>query len=204
MALSREQIVDEALALLDEHGMDGVTLRRLAARLGVQAPTLYWHIHNKAELVARLGDAVLSPVASLPDPGGMGWRDWLLDAATRLRAALLTYRDGARVVAAAQVSPAMAAFSERAMSVLVDQGVPLRRARLLILLIERFTIGIVLEEQSGVVDAGDRSLLNPAEVAARYPVLTSAITDYFEGGATVEDLYQDSIRLILAGPADGK
>lgn len=204
MALSREQIVDEALALLDEHGLDGVTLRRLAARLGVQAPTLYWHIHNKAELVARLGDAVLLPLVSLHDPGGMDWRDWLLDAATRLRAALLAHRDGARVVAAAQLSPAIAAFSERAMSVLVDQGVPLRRARLLILLIERFTIGIVLEEQSGVVDSGDDSSLNPAEVAARYPVLTSAITDYFESGATVKNLYQDSIRLILAGPADGQ
>ena len=44
MALDKRQIVTEALALLDADGLDGVTLRKLAARLGVQQPTLYWHL----------------------------------------------------------------------------------------------------------------------------------------------------------------
>src|SRR6266540_7463410 len=43
MALDKDRIVAEAVALLDEGGLDGVTLRKLAQRLGVQAPTLYWH-----------------------------------------------------------------------------------------------------------------------------------------------------------------
>lgn len=198
MTLTPERIVQEALALLDEEGLDGVTLRRLAARLGVQAPTLYWHVHNKADLLARLGDAILAPLGALPDPAGGHWRDWLLEAATHLRASLLAHHDGARVVAAAQASPAMAAFSERAMSVLVLQGEPLRRARLVVLLIERFTIGLVLEEQSAAADSPP----DPGGLTDRYPLITAAITEYFADDATVDDLYRDSIRLILFSPID--
>jgi len=51
MTLDREQVVAEAVALLDADGLDGVTTRKLAARLGVQSPTLYWHVPNKAALV---------------------------------------------------------------------------------------------------------------------------------------------------------
>lgn len=202
MALSRERIVQEALALLDEDGLDGVTLRRLAARLGVQAPTLYWHIRNKAELVNELGDAVLaSGLTELPDATEIPWRDWLLEVAARFRGTLLAHRDGARVVAAAQLSPAMAAFSERAMSVLVEQGEPLRRARLLVLIIERFTLGLVLEEQSSSRERIADAALDPREAAARYPTLTAGIIEYFSEGATLDDLYRDSIRLILLAPA---
>ena len=201
MALSRERIVQEALALLDEDGLDGVTLRRLAARLGVQAPTLYWHIRNKAELVNELGEAILSPgLADLPDATGIPWRGWLLEVAARFRGTLLAHRDGARVVAAAQLSPAMAAFSERAMSVLVEQGEPLRRARLLVLLIERFTLGLVLEEQSSSPGQLADAALDPREAVARYPTLTAGIVEYFSEGATLDDLYRDSIRLILHPP----
>ena len=186
---------------MDEEGLDGVTLRRLAARLGVQAPTLYWHIGNKAELVNELGEAILSPgLAELPDPAGIPWRDWLLEAAAHFRGTLLAHRDGARVVAAAQLSPAMAAFSERAMSVLVEQGEPLRRARLLLLLIERFTLGLVLEEQSSSPQQVADAALDPREAAARYPTLTAGIVEYFSEGATVDDLYRDSIQLILRPP----
>lgn len=59
MALDRERIVAEAVALLDAEGLDNVTTRKLAARLGVQSPTLYWHLPNKAALVSALAEAVL-------------------------------------------------------------------------------------------------------------------------------------------------
>ena len=59
MALDRQRIVAEAVALLDAEGLDGVTTRKLAARLGVQSPTLYWHLPNKAALVTAIADAIL-------------------------------------------------------------------------------------------------------------------------------------------------
>jgi len=49
--LERDLVVNTALKLLDEVGLDGLTLRKLAAELGVQAPALYWHFKNKQALL---------------------------------------------------------------------------------------------------------------------------------------------------------
>ena len=131
MALDRRRIVTEAVALLDERGLDGVTLRKLAQRLGVQAPTLYWHIPNKAALVTAIAEEILTEQFDHPERPGpdVRWQDWLSCLAQRLRQALLAHRDGARVVSAAQSSVTMAGISELAMSTLVARGVPLRQAR---------------------------------------------------------------------------
>jgi len=48
--LSREQIVEQAIALMDTEGPGALTLRRLAGELGVEAPALYWHFAGKDEL----------------------------------------------------------------------------------------------------------------------------------------------------------
>src|SRR5690625_2014493 len=106
MKLTRERIVAAALNLLGDAGLEGITLRRLAAQLGVQAPTLYWHIRDKDELLTLLGDAVVAPLAQLPEAGAQNWQEWLVSVAIQFRRALLAHRDGARIVASAQMSPA--------------------------------------------------------------------------------------------------
>ena len=52
--LSRETVIRAALDLLNEVGVDGLSTRRLAERLGVQQPALYWHFKNKRELLDAL------------------------------------------------------------------------------------------------------------------------------------------------------
>src|ERR1700760_3630975 len=69
MPVTRERIVAVALELLDEGGLDGLTLRRLADRLGIRAPTLYWHVRNKRELL----DLLAAGVGGGRRPGGGGW-----------------------------------------------------------------------------------------------------------------------------------
>jgi TetR/AcrR family transcriptional regulator, tetracycline repressor protein len=200
MALDKDRIVAEAVALLDEGGLDGVTLRRLAQRLGVQAPTLYWHIRNKAELVNALAEAILeAELTQLKPPGeDEPWREWLIGVAQRLRRAMLAHPDGARVVSAAHLSPTMAAVSELAMSALVDRGLPLRQARLTVLVVQRFTIGHVLEEQSPPPDEDALDGFDHDAFAQRHPTVVAAITDYFQPGRTVDDLFRDSLDLILS------
>src|SRR5690348_299864 len=51
MKIRREQIMDMAMSLLDRDGLEGVTLRKVAAALHVHAGALYWHVHNKQELL---------------------------------------------------------------------------------------------------------------------------------------------------------
>ena len=65
--LSRETVIRAALDLLNEVGVDGLSTRRLAERLGVQQPALYWHFKNKRELLTRFPGRCWSsgtPVAS--------------------------------------------------------------------------------------------------------------------------------------------
>ncbi|MFJ4651157.1 TetR/AcrR family transcriptional regulator C-terminal domain-containing protein [Nocardia sp. NPDC088792] len=199
MSLTEQRIVAEAVTLLDEDGLDGVTLRKLAQRLGVQAPTLYWHLRNKAALITALAEAILAEqFAELrpPDPA-VRWRDWLMELAERLRGALLAHRDGARVVSAAQLSTRMNAFSEFAMKTLVDRGLPLREARLRVLAMERFTIGHVLEEQAARPDDDALAGFDADAFAAAHPTLVAGIAEYFRPGRTVDDLFRDTLRLVI-------
>jgi len=199
MALDRRRIVAEAVALLDEDGLDGVTLRRLARRLGVQAPTLYWHIPNKAALITAIADEILKEKFDNPERPGRAesWPDWLSAVAHRLRQALLAHRDGARVVSAAQASVTMAGLSELAMSTLVARGVPLREARLIVLTVEHFTMGHVLAEQSFRPDQDLPDPFDLASYAERYPTVVAGITEYFQPGRTVDDVFRDCLRLII-------
>lgn len=199
MPLDRQRIVTEAVALLDEAGLEGVTLRKLAARLGVQAPTLYWHLRNKADLVTALSEAILEAEFPEVDPPGPGerWQDWLATLAGRLRRAMLAHPDGARVVSAAQLSTTMAGISERAMRSLVEQGVPLREARLTVLAVERFTIGHVLEEQAPRPTEEEVADIDLAAMAEQYPTMLTAIREYFQDGRTVDDLFRDTLKIII-------
>jgi TetR/AcrR family tetracycline transcriptional repressor len=58
-SLNRAAIVEEALLLLDEEGMDALSMRKLASRLGVEAMSLYNHISNKSELLDAIHEHLL-------------------------------------------------------------------------------------------------------------------------------------------------
>lgn len=200
MSLSREDVVAAALELSDAQGADAVTLRSLAAALGVKAPSLYTHVRSKADLLDALGDRILDEVLAdlTPPQTTTDWRDWMLGAAGRLRTVLLQHTDGARIVAGARKSLRRADFSELAVTVLIGAGVSLREARLYVLAVERFTVGYVLEEQD-MPSVGSGGAVDRDALMARLPNVTAAIVAYFEAGRTIDDLFGDEIRLILRG-----
>src|SRR5215467_10280444 len=78
-ALTREKVVRTALRLLDKVGLDGLTLRKLAAELRVQAPALYWHFKNKQELLDEMATSVLTEAIEQMLPAQQGdWPDWAM------------------------------------------------------------------------------------------------------------------------------
>ncbi|QIS12295.1 TetR/AcrR family transcriptional regulator C-terminal domain-containing protein [Nocardia arthritidis] len=203
MTLDRQRIVTEAIALLDDEGLDGVTLRKLAARLGVRQPTLYWHLPNKAALVTALAEAILDQEfgeLSPPAPEEP-WQDWLGALAERLRRALLAHPDSARILSASQLSLKMADISELAMSTLVARGIPLHRARVIVLTVERFTVGHVLEEQVPRPTPDTMHDFDMAEFTRQHPTVIAGITEYFRPGRTVDDLFSECLQLVIAGAA---
>ncbi|MDQ3404422.1 MAG: TetR family transcriptional regulator, partial [Actinomycetota bacterium] len=60
--LSRDRIRDHALTIVDENGLEGLSMRRLAADLGVRAPSLYSHYRTKDELLQDIADDIMSTV----------------------------------------------------------------------------------------------------------------------------------------------
>lgn len=97
MGLTRGAIVEAGLSILDRYGLGDLSMRRVAEVLGVQAGALYYHVPNKQSLLAALADDVLLAV---PDPTGESEVEgWLCEWAEGLRAALLSRRDGAELVA---------------------------------------------------------------------------------------------------------
>ena len=71
--LSKSVVVDRALALADAHGLEALTIRRLAQDLGVTPMALYWHFRSKEELLMALGDRVWEEIDVSLDPAV----DWI-------------------------------------------------------------------------------------------------------------------------------
>lgn len=69
--LSRERVVAAAMALADENGEAGVTMRAIGARLGVEAMSLYNHVAGREQILDGMVDAVFGEI-DLPAPA----TDW--------------------------------------------------------------------------------------------------------------------------------
>lgn len=90
------RVVAAALDELDASGLDALTMRRVATRLGVQLNTVYWHATGKPALLSLMADALLEGCDRAPLPPA--WPDRLRVLATRLHDGLLARRDGARLL----------------------------------------------------------------------------------------------------------
>jgi AcrR family transcriptional regulator len=88
--LKLDQIVKTAMALLDEEGLSGLSMRKLAAKLGSGATSLYWHVPTKNDLIDLLIDEIWGEI-DVPDPSLAGWRGGALLFAHSLRAAVLRH-----------------------------------------------------------------------------------------------------------------
>lgn len=96
--LDRAAVLAGAWAYIEAHGLDTLTMRKLAGSLGVNHGTLYWHVENKQALIDALANDLLTGVADDSHSSAAGM-ERLAELAHRLRAALLSHRDGARILA---------------------------------------------------------------------------------------------------------
>src|SRR5579875_4108626 len=96
-ALSRERVLDVALDLVQREGLEALTMRGLADRLGVKAASLYWHVRDRGELVALLAERLLAAVRP-PAGAGLDWRERALAVCAALERMVVERRDAARVV----------------------------------------------------------------------------------------------------------
>jgi len=82
--LGRTQILAEALAIADAHGLEALTMARTAERLGVTPMALYRHVGGKADLLDGLVELLLTEFP--PPPAGLSWSERLSLLAENIRA----------------------------------------------------------------------------------------------------------------------
>ena len=87
--LTRERVLSAALELADAGGVESLSMRAVARRLGVEAMSLYHHVANKDAILDGLVDAVFEEIEV---PAGLDWRATMLERALSARAALLRHR----------------------------------------------------------------------------------------------------------------
>jgi AcrR family transcriptional regulator len=147
--ITREKVVEAALELLDEKGIDGVTVRALAERLDVRAPALYWHLRNKQELLDEMGTTVLRRIADALPASGSDWREDLATYARVLRNEYLRHRDGARTFSGTRVSDpeVVVRIKEPLYRSWTEAGFTLQEADDALDVVVAFVVGFVIEEQ---------------------------------------------------------
>ncbi|MGE8186073.1 TetR/AcrR family transcriptional regulator C-terminal domain-containing protein [Pseudomonas sp. NPDC086278] len=195
MSLDCERIVDEALSLLDEVGLDALSTRALAQRLGVKQPALYWHFKSRRKLLDAMNDRILMLAHKNRAPREDDtWDAFLWRVANSFRDALLSRRDGARIHAGTEATLDDLEPSERQLRFLVDAGFSATQALDVLVAISRYTVGCVLEEQAESERAPDPSL---DEGAAHYPLLSVALEHYRRQGHTAA--FEHGLNMLIRG-----
>lgn len=208
MAIERDKILDAALELLAETGLDGLTTRKLAERLGVQQPALYWHFKNKGDLLDALNERILERYHAhrVPDPDET-WQQFARANARSFRKALLSARDGARINAGTRPSTAQFADAERQLQLYVDAGFDVEQAFHLSVVIARFVVGFVYEEQGererDLADAvAPPQGSDPFDEVRPYPLLSAALEPLFAAGTIhTEAAFETGLSFLIDGAA---
>lgn len=197
--MDRQEIVDAALDLLDEGGEAGVSMRAVATRLDVKAPSLYWHFRSKQDLLEAMADAMVAEMGDVAvgdgDPS-----EQLFTLLARFRRSLLARRDGGRVFAGTfALGPHVLDLSEAAVPLLLRSGVddPGDALDSWFNLV-RFTVGSVIEQRSAVdqphqVDR--RSLFE--QLNADRPTMLRVAARIFEPDE--DRRYERGVRQLLRG-----
>ena len=207
MKVNRDIIVQAALRLLDDTGLEDLTLRKLAQALDIQAPTLYWHFKSKDALIDEMATLVLASGADnlVPDQASDDWRVWVSTFGQGLRKTLLAYRDGGRMIAGTRLTNTL--FQETAERIgghLRQAGFTTRQAVTLLSAVYTFTVSFVIEEQAVFPKPGERSPAYDIEMRKThldpeaFPLLREAGEVLFD---RFDQRFEESIDLMLRGAA---
>jgi TetR/AcrR family tetracycline transcriptional repressor len=156
--LTRDRLVAIAHDYIDEHGLDALTMRRLAAAAGVTPGALYKHVRDQRDLRRALADSVFATIDLTDIDTARPDAEQVLACFERMRQAMLAHRDGGRIVAGSY-SPfaATAALGTAVRALLAGITRPEFDPGDVAYVLRNYTVGFVIEEQAylALVDSGE-------------------------------------------------
>ena len=205
MKINREMVTQAGLKLLNEIGLEQLTLRRLGVELNVQAATIYWHFKSKEELIDEMATTVLVEGAGnlLPRKQSADWQVWASTFGEGLRKTLLGYRDGARMLSGTRLTNTEPLkTTEKIGAQMVASGFSLRTAVVLLSTIYNYTLSFVMEEQAVFPTPGERS--PRYSIDERNARLDAALFPYHRQASSIlfdryDRRFKEGLELILEG-----
>lgn len=185
--LSREQVLRAATEIIDAEGLEGLSIRRIAAVLGVNGTSLYHYFSSKEEIVAGAAELALAQARPATTPGG-SYQRWLPEYVRGLRRALLAHPALLPVMVGRRVSGPGARGLNSVAERMMDEGMPSAAVMPVLDALELFAIGSALHETYADATAW------PSDVpAAEYPALAKAMSERGLSADEIDDLVTASI-----------
>jgi len=175
-SLSREAIVQAALRVVDEDGLDALTMRRIASELGAGVMSLYVYFRSKEDVIDALADAVLAPIP-LDTGSEADWREQIKELMRKIHQTLLAHPGINEIVVAESVpGQALDGTREHALEILHYAGFTTPDALEALGSIYGYVVGFsLLAARDRRHDSGQRP--HPID-SAQFPRLASAFPHY--------------------------
>lgn len=204
LALTRDRCTAAAVALADAEGLRAVTMRRLAAELGVEAMSLYHHVRNKDDLLDAMVDAVYAEIEAPPDDAD----DWVMamaDRARSLREVLLVHPWAITVMESRRhPGPNTLRHHDAVIGCCRRLGLSVEMTAHAFSLIDSYVYGFVMQEIHLPFRAGDDveaalGEMMPPDVAEQYPHLAELAAQHVaQPGYAYADEFEFGIGAVLA------
>lgn len=186
--ISKELAVRAALEVVDDEGIEGLTVQLVARKLGVKAPSLYYHFKGKSEMLEEVA-RMIQVEAIIPNMRAQGnWRDQLIELAVAVRSSILRHPRAAPLL--------LQFFPRHLMLKYYDfwanrYDIPAERKMLVIDGVEKLTYGSAL---IGAMSRASGAPQMPAFDEAQYPHLAEAVK---ANPMTDEQIFVESLRVFL-------
>lgn len=201
--VTRERVMDTALALADEGGLDALSMRRIGKKLGVEGMALYNHVANKDEILDGIVELVLGKIP-YPSPDG-DWRDEMRRRAVAARKVFLLHPWAMGLLEArhAGSSPTRLGYFDAVLGCLRAAGFDPLSAMRAFSIMDSFVYGFILQELSLPFD-DDASLREVGDdllrqMADAYPHLTEATITALREGWDYDEQFVIGLDIVLDG-----
>ena len=202
--LSRERVIEAAVAVADERGVTAVSMRKVAERLGVEAMSLYHHVANKDAILDGIVDAVFDEI-ELPEPGP-DWRTAMQRRAASARDALSRHSWALGLIESRRnAGPATLRHHDAVIGSLRAAGFSIADAVHAVSVIDSYVYGFTLQEQQLPFDTPEELENAASELVRRmpadaYPHLREVAAEHpVRSGSTYADEFAFGLELILDG-----
>lgn len=191
--ISRSAAAAAALRIIDEEGLDALSLPRLARDIGVRAPSLYHHFEDKSAILAAVSRAIVAEIKVPRKPAPENWPEWFVQMSLNFRTVVLRHRNAAPLLLQYRPRLQLTGYDDAA-EYLAECGVPAHLHVQILEGMETITLGASLAE--AMKPTASRKPSFPYLDVKRQPNLAAAVA---ANTFTQKKVFENMIRSFLYG-----